>query len=280
MEQPPIFRQWEQTILNTVNPEMDYTQGKTHGWFLMSFYEAALTCIAYLIVVYVGYLYMRGHEENSVLRPLQYIYNPIQVALCGWLVFETVKTSKALDYKLVCNNFEPNDSDTRMHQLLYIFYLSKALDFLDTLFIVFHKKDKQLSFLHLYHHVTIFLTYWVNANVFYSGDIYYTIIANGSVHTVMYFYYFVSMFKSDSGFGLVLQKLTAASRPFITGMQLTQFVTMLAQAVYILNNKCGSPLIWVGYYLMYIASLFILFMNFAIQNYCKKKESRKDKKDM
>lgn len=43
-----------------------------------------------------------------------------------------------------------------MGNLMYIFYLSKVLDFCDTFFIVMGKKWKQLSVLHVYHHVTVF----------------------------------------------------------------------------------------------------------------------------
>lgn len=44
-----------------------------------------------------------------------------------------------------------------MANVLWLFYMSKILDFMDTLFIVLGKKWEQLSFLHVYHHTTIFL---------------------------------------------------------------------------------------------------------------------------
>jgi hypothetical protein len=261
-------------FLSTVYPTMDAKQGVNYGLPLMQFHEAILIVVVYCIVICLGYYFMRGRQENSILRPFQYIYNALQVAACGYLVVETLRVMLDLGYKPICNTFESNAEDKRMPHLLYLFYLTKAFDFFDTVFIVFHKKDKQLSFLHVYHHCTIFMTYWVNANVFYSGDIYYTIIANGAVHFVMYGYYLASMFKSvdknGKGTGLVFM-LTQAVRPWITSMQLLQFVTMMAQAIYILYNDCQSPLIWVKYYLGYIFSLFLLFMNFFIQNYLKKK---------
>lgn len=43
-----------------------------------------------------------------------------------------------------------------MGNVLYMFYLSKILDFCDTFFIIVGKKWNQLSFLHVYHHLTIF----------------------------------------------------------------------------------------------------------------------------
>ncbi len=34
--------------------------------------------------------------------------------------------------------------------------------------------------------------YWLNINVAYDGDVYYTVILNSFVHLVMYFYYFLT----------------------------------------------------------------------------------------
>jgi hypothetical protein len=60
------------------------------------------------------------------------------------------------DYHLLpCNNF--NQEKPPIAFVLYIFYLSKILDFLDTVFIILEKRWKQLSFLHVYHHTSIFL---------------------------------------------------------------------------------------------------------------------------
>jgi elongation of very long chain fatty acids protein 4 len=50
-----------------------------------------------------------------------------------------------------CNAFD--HENPVMGNLMYIFYLSKVLDFCDTFFIVMGKKWKQLSVLHVYHHV-------------------------------------------------------------------------------------------------------------------------------
>jgi len=82
-----------------------------------------------------------------------------------------------------CNTFDPVSPP--VVNVLYIFYVSKLWDFWDTIFIVLGKKWNQLSFLHVYHHTTIYLFYWLNSRVNYDGDIYLTIVLNGFIHTVM-----------------------------------------------------------------------------------------------
>ncbi len=42
-----------------------------------------------------------------------------------------------------------------MGNVLYLFFLSKILDLADTFFIVMGKKWKQLSVLHVYHHLSV-----------------------------------------------------------------------------------------------------------------------------
>jgi hypothetical protein len=50
-----------------------------------------------------------------------------------------------------------NATNPPIGPLLWMFYISKVFDFMDTIFIILGKKWNQLSFLHVYHHVTIFL---------------------------------------------------------------------------------------------------------------------------
>jgi elongation of very long chain fatty acids protein 4 len=74
----------------------------------------------------------------------------------------------ALAYRNNYNVYPCNPFNTKVPPvgpLLWLFYISKILDFVDTIVIVLGKKWSQLSFLHVYHHATIFLMYWVNVNV-------------------------------------------------------------------------------------------------------------------
>lgn len=269
-------------ILKYVAPNIDSSISPNTAYPLMRFHLPCYTLIFYCSVVFFGYLFMRKFSENNVLKPLVALYNLTQVVCCGYLVVETIRTAIQLDYSPICNTFEPTAVDNKMPFLLYLFYLTKGLDLFDTFFFVFHKKDRQITFLHVYHHISIFMVYWVNANVFYSGDIYYTIIANGFVHFVMYGYYFATTLKSVNAKGEgvgALYQVTQALRPHITKLQLIQFVTMMSQAAYILYHSCGSPLFWTKIYFFYILSMFALFMQFFYNAYMKKKNKKDSKKD-
>lgn len=84
--------------------------------------------------------------------------------LCSYMTVEAAALAYRNSYSLYpCNPF--NTQSPPVGPLLWLFYISKILDFVDTIVIVLGKKWGQLSFLHVYHHTTIFLMYWVNVNV-------------------------------------------------------------------------------------------------------------------
>ena len=68
---------------------------------------------------------------------------------------------------------------------------------------------------------------------------------------------------------------TVGLKPFanvVTELQLTQFVTMMAQAIVILAFGCAYPNRVVAFYLCYIFVLFVLFRAFYAVKYVAPKE--------
>lgn len=156
---------------------------------------------------------------------------------------------------------------TRTSRVCVVGTFPQVWDFWDTIFIVIGKKWRQLSFLHVYHHITIFLFYWLNAHVNYDGDIYLTIVLNGFIHTVMYTYYFICMHTRDPITGKSLPIWWKSS---LTMMQMIQFVTMMSQGTYLLATQCPTTSLRVVFtYIVYILSLFFLFAQFFMQSYVK-----------
>lgn len=140
------------------------------------------------------------------------------------------------------------------------------LDFMDTLFIVVEGKWQQFTFLHVFHHFSIFSVYWVNIYSGYDGDIWFTIVANGTIHAIMYYYYTLT---------------TLGARPWwkalLTYAQMAQFIAMMVQGAYLYSNpECGFPKAIAAAYFFYIMLLFVLFARFAAGAYCSK-PSRKVK---
>lgn len=269
-------------MLDFFAPEVVAAGGPvTKDWPLTRLDHCLYVLAGYLVIVVIGLInkanagpaQKKAKKEKLPLaqaiakepiKIFQLLYNLVQVLLCGYMIVGTIMEYKRQDYKLICNEFRPKEAG--MAYFLWVFYVSKVLDFVDTLFMVVRGNYRQISFLHVYHHITIYLVYWMNVNAGYDGDIYFTVIANGSVHFVMYFYYFLTTLQFKPKWKML-----------VTLMQLVQFICMNAQAIYILQNGCAFPRRITMMYLFYIISLFVLFMNFFLRSYCKGKGKSKKK---
>lgn len=257
-----------QEIIQWARPE-GWPVGPTSTWPLTNFETAFGIAIGYLAFVVIGSLVMQVLPPIPGLYPLKFIYNIVQIMLCSYMCIEAGVRAYDAGYTLIpCNAF--NHQNPPIAFILYVFYLSKILDFMDTVFIILEKKWKQLSFLHVYHHTSIFLFYWLNINVGYDGDVYLTIVLNGFIHTVMYTYYFVSLHTNKIWW-----------KPALTMSQMIQFLFMNAQAIYLVKNNCQlyprNITVAYGYYIL---SLLVLFANFFVMSYFGgSKKGKKGQKD-
>jgi elongation of very long chain fatty acids protein 4 len=99
----------------------------------------------------------------------------------------------------------------QIRRAIWWYYFSKLLEFTDTFFFIVRKKDDQLSFLHVYHHSTMFSFWWIgikwvpsgsSKNLIHKSKENYILIifsfhisaflpamANSFIHVLMYTYY-------------------------------------------------------------------------------------------
>ncbi len=141
----------------------------------MRFDHALLAVSAYCVVVAVGLVRLFSQPAGAApvagkdkkkqtlseafaaepIRYLQLVYNAAQVLLCAIMIGGTAYVAVTDGYSLVCNEYKPEGS--RMAFWLWVFYLSKIFDFMDTFIMVVRGKFEQFTFLHVYHHISIFL---------------------------------------------------------------------------------------------------------------------------
>jgi len=246
----------------------------TSSWPLARADVMLLIAYGYLVLVFLGTLVMSRKEMEPIKLPkLQMAYNAVQVVLCSYMCIEAARIAFVNGYTLwPCLPF--NVINPPMGAVLWLFYVSKVLDFMDTFFIVLGKKWGQLSFLHVYHHWSIFQIYWLNLWTAYDGDVYLTIVLNGFIHCVMYSYYLCSTQKGNA-----LGAFAKAVKPFITSLQLLQFLTMIAQATILLSSGCKSfPPNTTKLYFGYILTMIALFGQFFVKSYLSKPSPKAGKK--
>lgn len=109
----------------------------------------------------------------------------------------------------------------------------KLIDLSETMVFVMRKKDRQISFLHLYHHVTTLYITWISVKYFAGGMCTFPILVNSFVHVIMYTYYFLS------ARGSTVQRIVSYIKPFITIIQMVRvnFYTTTVKKKYIYKSK-------------------------------------------
>ncbi len=149
-----------------------------------------------------------------------------------------------------------------------VYYAQKFLEFGDTLFFILRTRFRQLTLLHVYHHVSItlitalFLRYDVN------GDNYLPAAANSFVHVLMYSHYLAAAFGVDTFW-----------KKQLTSLQLVQFGGVLAQSAVAAwrGPACGFPEWLKAVMVAYQVSMLALFGAFFVNSYLGARRRRREK---
>ena len=244
------------TLINKIETQFD--EKKAIPWmnahWHWSFYFSAL----YLLLIYLGQRYMKDRKPYNLRREL-----------CMWSTALAVFSFYAMlrifphgRFMVVSNGWQHGFCDSYSYVgshgsglWAFLFPLSKLPELFDTLFIVLRKQ--QLSFLHCYHHVTVFIYCWFSYAYPISTGIWFGMV-NYSVHAIMYAYYAV--------------KASGRSPPrwvakIITTIQLSQmfvgiFINYVGITSLLSDTTCGTNWFAIGISIFFYASYAVLFGNF------------------
>ena len=84
-----------------------------------------------------------------------------------------------------------------MNGIIWWFYITKGIEFVDTLFFLLRKKFHKISFLHIYNKATMFPIWWLCTAFLADGTAGVAALLNSGLHVLLYFYYTVSIFGPD-----------------------------------------------------------------------------------
>ena len=217
---------------------------------LVSYYHLDLfICVVHLF--YFGMVVLSKHIitlKKVHIQSFIFYYNWFQVLLSVIMSIYGVSIFNK-DNPLLLNDFNEN---IYIKNFILLHAFSKVIDFIDTAILIV--SEKQLSFLHTYHHFSIGLIwfYLYNENI---NSAYFGAMINSIVHTVMYFYYNYS------------DKLKYI-KSWITKMQLIQFIILIIHPIlfiYTTENEWYKKLAF--FQILYQLSMVILFCNFYYKNY-------------
>ncbi|XP_050342686.1 elongation of very long chain fatty acids protein 7-like [Nymphalis io] len=246
------------------NGELNYV----NQWMFMNTpFPLIIITIAYLLfVIKIGPKFMKNRPPFA-LSNILITYNAIQVAYALYLCYNGTQ--------LIWQNgllgksclMETPESRYIITSKTYSYFFAKITELLDTVFFVLRKKDNQVTFLHVYHHLTVMWCTWFNLKYEPSYSTVFLGTINSYVHVIMYTYYGLSTIPE------LAKKLWW--KKYITSLQLVQFVLMLLQAAASAIYP-GCPPSYTLMIMIYInASLFIyLFGKFYINSYSNPKDAK------
>lgn len=149
------------------------------------------------------------------------------------------------------------EEDSLVKHAFWVYYMTKYIELLDTVFMIVRHRLRQVSLLHIYHHSSILM---LSEYAYTYGNwpaISVPLGLNGIIHVFLYFYYGQSA-------------LSPGQRPAwkknLTQLQLIQFMIGLCHMIvgYLQHGWC-----WYG--IAYELTMIWLFSNFYYQAYLKER---------
>jgi hypothetical protein len=125
-----------------------------------SWIPPAVTTCLYLIFVFAGKAYMAKREAFEVSHYMV-TYNLYQSLLNIWGAAAIISEVFQQGFSFWGNHYDESRNGYRLAMLLWIHYNNKYVELLDTVFMVVRKKNKQISFLHCFHHCLLIWSWWV-----------------------------------------------------------------------------------------------------------------------
>ncbi|KAG7299665.1 hypothetical protein JYU34_016658 [Plutella xylostella] len=233
----------------------------------------AIIIVSYLLfVTKIGPAYMKNRKPFN-LKSTLIIYNAVQVAYSAYLMARIGRFLSITGIAYSKCYLKDKEYTSEVLTLAWLYLFAKLTELLDTVFFVLRKKDNQISFLHVYHHIAMLIGSWLFLKYSPSDNIAFLGWVNSFVHVVMYAYYGLA------AFGPHMQKYLTWKK-YLTTLQLAQFVAQFLVLVAQINlTECPMPtaltLTVFGNNLLFI----YLFGSFYYKNYIKKDKKSKSRLD-
>ncbi|CAG9817336.1 unnamed protein product [Phaedon cochleariae] len=223
---------------------------------------------AYLHIVRVIGPKLMENRPPYDIKNVILLYNAVQILVNTYISIKAAR--HVLKNPFGCLDLDWSDDPEAMDQLfiMNIFFHTKLLDLVDTVFFVLRKSYRQVSFLHLYHHSGMTILMWFGIRFFPGGMSLWIPMINGFVHVVMFIYY--SLTALDSSW-----KQSIAFKKRLTQIQLLQFIIILTVCIAIVFSDCSYPKL--AGLMLIPQNLFItiLFGDFYLKTYVFNKKSSK-----
>lgn len=212
----------------------------------------------------IGPQWMKSRQPFDLRWPIRF-YNILMSLINLYVFYRTsVLTNFGLNY-FGCKQVGNMKEDNELVNVAFLYFATKIVELLDTVFFVLRKKYNQASNLHVFHHSFIAVCVWIYFKVAPGGSSVLFPYLNVGVHFIMYGYYFLATFKP-------MQKYLWWKR-HLTEAQIVQFMLSMVHFSFQGLSSCQYPpaLAIIGFFFNFV--FLVLFLDFYNQAYLRKKQT-------
>lgn len=200
------------------------------------------------------------------------VYNVCMVLLnFGFMVFYFKNTYLVGNYNWFCTgiDFKPTEQSMAALSACWWYLHVRVAEFMDTIFFVLRKKTSQVSFLHVIHHCIVVWVGSLGLTIGAEGQLITFLMINCLIHVIIYTYYF-------------LLSLGPAVTPYLwwkrylTQLQIIQLAFLAIHSVIPVLYDCNYPKVLCYIGLSQSILIFLMFCNFYIRAYSRKRSSKSE----
>ncbi|XP_046960627.1 elongation of very long chain fatty acids protein AAEL008004-like [Vanessa cardui] len=208
----------------------EQTSPITRDWFLVGkpFQLLSILAFYFFFCTRLGPRFMKDRNPYDVTNFMK-VYNVAQILLSLYIVYEATTFFLLYNFNVNCQGLDPDKDIARwVARGVWTYFMAKVSELLDTVLFVLRKSNRQITSLHLHHHILMTIAAWFGATYQPGGQAILIGYLNAFVHTIMYTYYLIS------GFGDKYKKHLWWKR-HVTELQLvSQLKRLLRKTLYLL----------------------------------------------
>lgn len=204
---------------------------------------------------------LMANRQPFKLNKLLLVYNLSLAAANLWLFVQGLIVSNyGIDtWGCGANGGDTSHSPRRGIYLGYLFFLTKLIELMDTVFFVLRKKSQQITFLHVFHHSIVPFFCWLGIKLAPGGSNGFFPLINSFIHVIMYIYYGLSTLGPSIQPYLWWKK-------HLTTLQMVQFIMVMINAAYTFSlTDCKFPILFL-YLQASVAFIFLTLFSVFYKN--------------
>ena len=183
--------------------------------------------VCYLLAVYLGSWFMAGRKPFQ-LQGVMAAYNiyATLLSLAMFVLFVVQFHTHAPGAAVLTYKLPAGGQSTRLWAaVMWVNMMSKYIEYVDTVVAVLRGKKEQVNDLQLFHHAEMAPLMFMFLSICPGGQSSLGPCINSLIHFIMYGYYALTGLK-------VLSGLTSLIKPYITILQILQFIICLVHSVF------------------------------------------------